>query len=248
MVLGLTQSTVYFIPEWFQAITHVSAAESGIHTIPLMASSVAGLIIGGMASTIIGYYVPGAIFGSCLAIVGAALISTWKVDSPQSIWVGYQVINGIGVGFVYQIPNLAMQAVLPKRDAPIGFAVSLFGGLLLSSVFISVGENVLVNQLVSRLSALTGSPIPAALIYGSGATTLLSQLPENLQAAGLVAYNDSLRVVFQMGLALTSVCVPAACALEWKSVQAPWAKKKDEVVEAEKGKEEAPPEKPMIAV
>jgi hypothetical protein len=213
-----------------------------------MASSVVGLIIGGMSTTVIGYYVPGAVLGSCLASIGAGLISTWKVDSPQPMWIGYQVINGIGLGLVYQIPNLAIQAVLPKRDAPIGFAVSLFGGLLLSSVFISVGENVLVNQLVSRLSALMGSPVPAALVYASGATTLLEQLPENLQAAGLVAYNESLQVVFRMGLALSSICVPAACALEWKSVKAPWPKKEEEGDEAESGKEEAPAEKPIMAL
>lgn len=164
------------------------------------------------------------------------------------MWIGYQVINGLGLGLVYQIPNLAIQAVLPKRDAPIGFAVFLFGGLLLSSVFISVGENVLVNQLVSRLSALTGSPVPAALVYASGATTLLARLPENLRAAGIVAYNDSLQVVFRMGLGLSCICVPAACALEWKSIQAPWDKKKDEGDEAEKGKEEAPAEEPMMAL
>ncbi|KAL2195285.1 major facilitator superfamily domain-containing protein [Corynascus similis CBS 632.67] len=230
---------IYFIPTWFQAITHVSAYESGIRTIPLMASSVVGLIIGGMATSAIGYYVPLAIVGSCLAAVGAGLISTWEVDSPSGIWIGYQVINGIGLGFITQIPNLAMQAVLPKTEAPIGFAVSLVGGLLLSSVFISVGENVLVNQLVSRFSAITGSPIPVELVYASGVTTLLEQLPENQQAAGLEAYNDSLQVVFRIGLGLTCVCVPAACALEWKSVQAPWAKKGDD--------DEAPPEKPMTA-
>lgn len=210
-----------------------------------MAGSVVGLIIGGMSTSVVGYYVPGAIFGSCLASVGAGLISTWKVDSPLSVWVGFQVISGVGLGFVYQIPNLAIQAVLPKKDAPIGFAVCLFGGLLLSSVFISVGESVLVNQLVSGLSRLTGTPVPAKLVYASGATTLLGRLPENLQAAGLVVYNDSLQVVFQMGLALSCISVPAACALEWKSVQAPWAKKKDDSDETEQGKEKAPPEKPM---
>lgn len=227
-MLWLTELTVYFIPNWFQAITHVSAADSGIRTIPLMAGSVVGLIASGMSTSIIGYYVPGAIAGSILATVGAGLITTWKVDSPQAVWIGYQVMNGIGLGLIYQIPNLAIQAVLPKRDAPIGFAVALVGGLLLSSVFISAGENVLINQLVSRLSDLTGSPFPPELVYGSGATTVLEQLPENLRADGLVAYNDSLVVVFRIGLILSCMCVPAACFLEWKSVQPPWAKKPDE--------------------
>lgn len=201
-----------------------------------MAGSVVGLVLGGMSTTLLGYYVPGAILGACLQSVGAGLISTWQVDSPQAKWIGYQVINGIGVGLINQIPNLAIQAVLPSEDAPIGFAVSLVGGLLLSAVFISVGENVLVNQLVSRLSKLTTSPIPAELIYKSGATTLLERLPESARADGLVAYNDSLQVVFQIGLILSCFCVPAACCLEWKSVQPPW-KKKAEEGEVEKGKE-----------
>ena len=140
------------------------------------------------------------------------------------------------MGLINQIPNLAIQAVLSNEDAPMGFAVSLVGGLLLSAVFISVSENVLVNQLISRLSKLTDTPIPAEQIYTSGATTVLEKLPENLRADGLVAYNDSLQVVFQIGLALSLVCVPAACCLEWKNVQPPWKKKKAEEGEAEEGK------------
>ncbi|OAX82766.1 hypothetical protein ACJ72_02885 [Emergomyces africanus] len=227
---------IYFIPNWFQAITQVSAAESGIRTIPLMAASVVGLMVGGIATTKIGYYTPCAILGAVLSTVGAGLISTWQVDSPKAIWIGYQVINGIGIGLVYQVPNLAIQTVLPKKDAPTGFAIALFGGLLLSSVFISVGENVLANQLVSRLSQLTGSPIDPSIIQGSGATTLLNRLPEEQRQGGLLAYNESLQVVFQIGLALSCICVPGACALEWKSVAAPWAKKaKSGESDAEKG-------------
>ncbi|KAH8879523.1 MFS general substrate transporter [Thozetella sp. PMI_491] len=219
---------VFSCSNFVLTITHVSAAESGVRTIPLMAASVVGLMLGGISTTVIGYYVPGAIAGACLATVGAGLISTWRVDSPEAIWVGYQVINGIGLGFVYQIPNLALQAVLPKRDAPIGFAAALFGGLLFSSVLISVGENVLVNQLVSRLSRLSSTPIDASPIYSSSATTVLDQLPTAQREAGLIAYNDSLRVIFQIGLALSAACVPFACALEWKSVQAPLAKKAED--------------------
>jgi MFS family permease len=235
-----SKTIVYFIPNWFQAITHVSAAQSGIRTIPLMAASIVGLMVGGIATTKIGYYTPCAILGACLASVGAGLISTWTVDTSEAKWIGYQIINGIGLGFVYQVPNLAIQTVLPKRDAPTGFAMALFGGLLLSSVFVSVGENVLANQLVSRLSKLTGSPIDASTVYASGATTLLNQLPEDQRHAGLIAYNASLQVVFQIGLALSCICVPGACALEWKSVAAPWAKKKEvDESTAEKGTEDS---------
>ena len=107
--------------------------------------------------------------------------------------------------------------------------MALFGGLLLSAIFISVGENVLANQLVNRLLKLMGSPINSHAIYSSGVTAVRSQLPLDQQEAGLIAYSASLQAVLQIGLALLCACVPGVCALEWKSVVAPWAKKKDEV-------------------
>ncbi|KKZ68868.1 hypothetical protein EMCG_00039 [[Emmonsia] crescens] len=146
----------------FKTITEVSAAESGIRTIPLMVVSVIGLMV-----------------GAILATIGAGLISTWQINLPKAIWIGYQVINGTGLGLVYQVPNLAIQTVLPKKDAPPGFTMALFDSLLLSSVFISIGENVQVNQLVIRLSKLTDSPVNASIIYASDAATLLNQLPED---------------------------------------------------------------------
>lgn len=202
-----------------------------------MASLIIGLMVGGIITSKIGYYTPSAIFGAVISTIGAGLISSFKTDSSKGTWISYQIVNGIGLGFIYQVPNLAIQTVLDKKDAPAGFAMALFGGLLLSSVFISVGENVLANQLVSRLSDILGSSLEASKVYGAGATTLLNALPEDKQHAGLIAYNNSLQVVFQIALALNCVCVPAACALEWKSVTAPWAKKKED---SEQGMDKRP--------
>ncbi|KAH6886291.1 putative MFS transporter [Thelonectria olida] len=208
---------IYFLPIWFQAITGVSAAQSGIRTIPLMASTVVGTVLGGFATSKVGYYVPFAILGTCLGSVGAGLLTTLQVDTSEAKWIGYQVLYGFGFGLIYQIPNLAIQTVLPKRDAPTGFALCLFGGLLLSTVFLSVGENVLATQLVRRLSGFQG--FDASLVIGSGATSLLDALPENLREAGVVAYNQALRRVFWIGLVVTCLGVPGAASLEWKSVK-----------------------------
>lgn len=208
-------------------------------------------MLGGIITSKVGYYTPCAIFGGVVSTIGCGLITTFQVDSPKAIWIGYQVVNGIGLGFIYQVPNLAIQTVLPKKDAPLGFAMALFTGLLFSSVFIAVSENVRANELVSRLSAILGSTVEAQKIYGSGATTLLSELPADQKHAGLVAYNKALQTVFQIALGLNCVCVPAACALEWKSVTVPWAKKEEDPEEGASGKEKeedgGAAEKPMTA-
>jgi MFS family permease len=182
-----------------------------------MASTVVGTVFGGFATSKIGYYVPFAFLGTCLGSVGAGLLTTLQVDTSEAKWIGYQILYGFGFGLIYQIPNLAIQTVLPKKDAPTGFALCLFGGLLMSTVFLSVGENVLATQLVSRLSGLPG--FDASLVIGSGATTLLDALPENLRETGVVAYNEALRRVFWIGLIVTCLGVPSAASLEWKSVK-----------------------------
>jgi MFS family permease len=202
-----------------------------------MAATIVGTILGGFSTSKIGYYTPFAILGACLASVGAGLLMTLQVDTSQGKWIGYQVLYGFGFGLLYQIPNLAIQTVLPKDDAPTGFALCLFGGLLVSAVFLSVGENVLATQLVKRLSGFPG--FDPSLVIGGGATSLLNALPPNLRETGLIAYNEALRKVFLIGLIATCLSVLGAASLEWRSVK----KKEEAEITAEntgetEGKEE----------
>ncbi|KAL1962418.1 hypothetical protein VTN77DRAFT_9689 [Rasamsonia byssochlamydoides] len=207
---------VYFLPIWFQSITGVSAAQSGIRLLPLMLSMVAGSMGGGIITPKIGYYTPFSIVGSCIMSVGAGLLTTFQVDTGEGKWIGYQILYGIGLGLCFQTPNLAAQTVLPKKDVPIGLALMLFGQLLGAAVFVSVGENVLGNQLVQRLSGVPG--FDPSLITSGGATSLLSALPASEHDTVLTAYNEALRKVFQVGLIISSLAVLGAVALEWKSI------------------------------
>lgn len=50
-----------------------------------------------------------------------------------------------------------------------------------------------------------------------------------------ILYNESLEAVLQIGLALSCICVPSACALEGKNVAPPWAKDNSDGDAAEKG-------------
>jgi len=213
----LIRATVYFLPIWFQAITGVSASESGIRTIPMMAGVVVGNLVGGISTSKIGYYNPWAIFGSIVSAIGAGLLMTLQVDTSQAKWIGYQVMYGFGFGSMFQMPNLAIQAVLPKKDAPTGFSLCLFGGLLLSSVFLSVGENVLANELLDRLSSLPG--FDASQVFHGGITSLLHSLPADLHDKAVYEYNEALRKVFMIGVIISCLAIPPAFLLEWKSIK-----------------------------
>jgi hypothetical protein len=183
---------------------------------------VTGSISGGTLNTKIGYYTPLAIVGTCLMCVGSGLLTTFEVDTGAGKWIGYQILYGLGLGLAFQVPNLAAQASLPKKDVPAGLALMLFATLLGASVFVSAGENVLANQLVKRLAGVEG--VDTSSITSGGATSLIQSLPDGVRNTALVAYNDALREVFRVGLIPTCLSVLGAAALEWRSVKKPAGK------------------------
>ncbi|KAF9242437.1 hypothetical protein DTO013E5_7755 [Penicillium roqueforti] len=208
---------VYFLPIWFQSIKGSSAVESGIRLLPTMISMVVGSISGGIINSKIGYYTPLAIIGSCIMSVGAGLLTTFQVDTGEGKWIGYQIVYGIGLGLCFQVPNLAAQTVLPKPDVPSGLALMLFGQLIGAAIFVSVGENILANQLVKKLSGLPG--FNPRLVTSGGVTELLNSMPAHLHDVVLYSYNEALKKVFQVGLILSCLTLLGATTLEWKSIK-----------------------------
>lgn len=182
----------------------------------------------------IGYYTPFMLGGVVLLSIGAGLITTLQVGTGQGKWVGYQVLYGFGMGLTFQAPNLAAQTVLPTVDVPIGTSLMFFSQLLGGSIFISVGQNVLNNELVKNLSGVPG--FNPASILDAGATTL-THLAEPLRTTVLLAYNEALRTVFQVGLVMTCLTIFGAASLEWRSVKSkkPGAKKDQTPTSAEEG-------------
>ncbi|KAK8041186.1 major facilitator superfamily domain-containing protein [Apiospora phragmitis] len=222
------------LPIWFQAIKGASAVDSGIRLLPLTLSMVVASMANGLFVNKIGYYTPSMIAGTCLLAIGAGLLTTLEIDTPSPKWIGYQIVYGFGMGLTFQAPNLAAQTVLPTKDVPTGTSLMFFSQLLGGAIFISVGQNVLNNQLLTRLSGLPGfSP---KMISDNGATTLSQSLPPELLGPVLSAYNESLRVVFRVGLILTCLTVFGTAAMEFRSVKKNLPKKGAGVdADAEKG-------------
>ena len=183
----------------------------------MVAPVVVGSVITGRLTSQIGYYTPFLIFGVCLCALGAGLLTTLEVDVSVGKWVGYQILYGYGFGSCGQAPNMAAQTVLAREDVSIGASLMFFGQLLFGSVFVSVGQNVLANRLASRLVGIPG--ITPRMIQSTGTTELLKVIPAEYHAAALRAYNDSLRVCFQVALIMACLAIIGALGMEWHSVK-----------------------------
>lgn len=216
---GSMMIMVYYIPIYFQAVKGVSAEESGIRTIPLVLSLVAGSIVSGIATGKIGYYTQFAYISAVIMPIGAGLISTWKVDTSHGEWIGFQVLYGFSLGLGMQQAQLSAQTVLKRVDVPTGMALVVFMQTLGGAVFISVGQNVLTSHLISGTSRLLVDGLDPTVIVNTGATDLRDLVPVDQLAAVLEVYNGALRQVFLVSVGLSAVTILGALGLEWKSVK-----------------------------
>jgi MFS family permease len=214
----IPEPPVYFLPVWFQAIKGDSAVQSGIHLLPMVLAIVVASIFTGVSTSRVGYYTPFLIFGICLSAIGAGLLTTLGVNTTVGQWVGFQILYGFGLGCSSQAPNVAAQTVLPREEVSIGVSLVFFALTLSGAIFVSVGQNVLEGRLVQRLTAIAPSLTPQQ-IENAGATGLYNILPAAQRFAGKQAYNDSVRLCFQVALIMACISIIGGLGMEWRSVK-----------------------------
>ncbi|KAL6406889.1 MFS multidrug transporter [Ilyonectria robusta] len=201
----------------YSAIKGDSAVESGIHLLPQVLALVVASILTGVLTGRVGYYTPFLIFGICVTAVGAGLLTTLGIDSTMGQWIGYQILYGWGFGACIQAPNMAAQTVLPREEVSIGASVMLFAQTLFGAIFVSIGQNVLDGELSRRLAGIT--TITPKQIENAGVTGILETVPPQHHTIALEAYNDSLRVCFQVALVVSCLCILGGLSMEWRSVK-----------------------------
>ncbi|MDI1493351.1 MAG: MFS sugar transporter [Ramalina farinacea] len=212
---------IYYVPIWFQAIKGTTATESGIRNLPMILSLVLASIVSGGSITALGYYTPFVYVSTVLMSIGAGLISTWKVNTGSGMWIGYQIIFGLGIGCGMQQPLIAAQTVLSLKDVPIGTSIINFSLTLGGALFISVGQNVFTNRLLSNLASSVPD-VSSSLVLETGATSLKGAIqrmnPGSVNGV-LTAYNGALAQTYYVSVAMACLSAFGAAALEWKSVK-----------------------------
>ncbi|TQN70630.1 Efflux pump aflT [Colletotrichum shisoi] len=214
---GSMMLAVYYLPIWFQAVQGADPVDSGIYTIPLVLSIVVSSIISGGMTQKIGYYVPSMILCPSIMSVGLGLMSTFQPGISSGHWIGYQFLTGFGLGFGMQTVGLAVQAVLPKEDVSTGVSISFFSQQLGAAVFVSVGQSILSNMLVSELSGIPG--LPAQAIVNTGATKLHSSVPAEFIDVVVRAYNYACTRIFLAGMGLSLATLVCALCMEWRNIK-----------------------------
>lgn len=175
---------------------------------------------GGLIVNLLGYYTPLMFVSSALLTIGCGLCTTFKVHTARSIWIGYQVIIGVGAGIGFQQCYNALQTVLPLKDIPIGIAIITFSQSLSGALCISIAQNVFQNRLARNLTEYAPMIDPDVIIRG-GAANLAERIPSKFLSSVLFAYNVAVTQTFYVSVGTAALSFLGAGLVEWKSMRKP---------------------------
>jgi EmrB/QacA subfamily drug resistance transporter len=195
--LGLF-GAIIFLPLFLQIVTGVSATDSGLLLIPLMAGLLTTSIASGRLITRTGRYKHYPIIGSSIMAVALFLLSTMSPETTVWVVMGYMLLLGFGVGLVMQVLVIAIQNAVNRSDLGVATSSSQFfrslGGSFGAALFGAVLSSRLAVELAERIPPDVLGGIPVGNLTGSPA--LISQLPEAVRQGVVEAFSNSITTAF----------------------------------------------------
>ncbi|KZF23703.1 MFS multidrug transporter-like protein [Xylona heveae TC161] len=215
---GCFFTLLYYLPIYFQAVSGVSAAQSGIRNLSLVLACTIFTVMAGGLITAFGHFVPFLILGGVFTTVGAGLIYTLGIGSGHSHWIGYQAIAGIGIGLAIQTPVIAAQAIVEPSDISSSTAMTLFFQTIGGAFCVSAAQSAFANKLLQRI-LVTAPEVNPALVLATGASELRKVFDPAQLPGILTAYMDGLHVTFALAIALAGLTVPISLLSKWVNIK-----------------------------
>lgn len=188
------------------------------YTIPYWVSTIVVAITVGILITGVGYYNPFILVGSILLTVGSGMLSLLKVSDKTVVWIGYQLIAGIGAGACTQMPFLGVQIVLSADDMPKGIGLITFFNALAQIVSSPIADAIFSNSLSRQLRANVPG-FNLQILLGAGPSEVHSVTSPELLPRVFEAYNEAIRQVFILPIVAASTSVLCSLAFQWKGVK-----------------------------
>jgi len=148
----------------------------------------------GMSIAAIHKYKPQNVIGWILVTVGVGLLILLKVDSHKGMWVGFQVIEALGLGPLATSPRFAILAPLPVQYGSQALSFFIFVRFSAQVWGLTIGSSILQNELKKKLPSDV-----LAQFSGKGAELAYNIIPtisgmkEPIQTEVRKAFADSLR-------------------------------------------------------
>ena len=162
-----------------------------------------------------GYFAPPGQIGCALGTIGAGLLYMLNEQSSAAEWIGYEVLTGIFIGLATQQGYVAVQAVLPLEEVPMGTAFISLALNLGGAIFVSAGNTMILTTL--RNAHLPN--IDVSKVIEAGATAFRHIVPQSALKPLVAAYVHALHQVFLVATVLIGAAALASIGLGCKKLE-----------------------------
>jgi EmrB/QacA subfamily drug resistance transporter len=204
---------IIYIPLYLQTVHAATPTSSGLQLLPLVGGMLVTFTISGRLVSKWGRYKIFPVIGTGVMALGLFLFSLLTPTTPLAISSVYMVILGLGIGCVMQVLVVAVQNAVPQSQLGTATSTSTFFRSIGGSFGVAVFGAIFNNRLAANLPKYLP---PAALhaVHGSNISASPAQLdalPPAIHHGYVLAFNDSLHVVFLIGAPVALL----AFALTW---------------------------------
>lgn len=206
-------AVITYLPVFVQMVKGLGATEAGMILIPMIGSLLITSTITGFIVTRTGRYKMFPIFGTVAVAVALVLMS--GMDSTTTIFelCAYSALMGAGLGTAAQLLVLVVQNALPTEMVGSATASNNYFRQVGAAIGISAVGSLFTSKLATTL---TGTPLGDEGIVVDIDTltpTILTRLPESIQAVIADAYSTALPPLFLFMVPLAVIAIALLVAL-----------------------------------
>ncbi|KAG9020493.1 hypothetical protein FS837_008163, partial [Tulasnella sp. UAMH 9824] len=120
----ISMALFYYLPVYFQGAKGQRPVASGVSAFGNVFTIAPMGIVAGISVAVTRRYKPQTIIAWVLVIVGFGLLTLLDRQSSKAKWVGFQIVEGVGLGILYPITSFPVLAPIPVTQS--GYALALW--------------------------------------------------------------------------------------------------------------------------
>jgi EmrB/QacA subfamily drug resistance transporter len=145
--MGTLVGMTIFVPLYFEVVLHLSASQSGMALIPLMAASVVSSTITGRLMMHMEHYKRVPLIGLSVAIVALVPLAIWPGSTPIVLVLVLLTLVGTGLGTVFPVSTVCLQNAVSRSQMGVATGAANFFRALFSALVVAVLGAIVLGGL-----------------------------------------------------------------------------------------------------
>jgi EmrB/QacA subfamily drug resistance transporter len=145
--MGTLVGMTIFIPLYFEVVLHLSASQSGMALIPLMAATVLFSTITGRLMMHMEHYKRMPLIGLAIGILALVPLAIWPGSMPIALVLVLLTVVGAGLGTVFPVSTVCLQNAVARSQMGVATGAANFFRALFSALIVAVLGAIVLGGL-----------------------------------------------------------------------------------------------------